>query len=129
MAKIAGESILLTWDPVPAATAAGRRGDPAADSDPSPSPSPIMYIIEGKDATEEDWVLIATDVTEPSYWVSSVNPEGGYVFRVRAEMENEISEPSEESDVICLMDLRECPSLFPDLFSFLFSHRYQLGLR
>ncbi|XP_022101989.1 striated muscle-specific serine/threonine-protein kinase-like [Acanthaster planci] len=89
VSKIAGESILLTWEPVP-----------NNDSD-----STVMYIIEGKDANEEDWVLIATDVTDASYWVSSVNAEGTYVFRVRAEGENGISEPSEESDVVCLMDL------------------------
>ncbi|XP_038047068.1 myosin light chain kinase, smooth muscle-like isoform X2 [Patiria miniata] len=89
VSKIAGESILLTWETIP-----------NNDLD-----STVMYIIEGKDASEEDWILIATDVTDTSYWVSSVNPEGGYVFRVRAEGENGISEPSEESDVVCLMHL------------------------
>ena len=96
VAKIAGDSILLTWNKTPS-------------NDPPSNESSVMYmyIIEGKDAHEIDWVLIATDVVENSYWVSSINPEGQYVFRVRAEGDNGISEPSEESDVVCLADLRK----------------------
>ncbi|XP_041476753.1 striated muscle preferentially expressed protein kinase-like isoform X2 [Lytechinus variegatus] len=69
----------------------------------------LNYILEAKDTYSKQWTLIATDILDTKFCVEELDPQGAYMFRVRAESESGISEPGEESDLIKLKDAGNQP--------------------
>ncbi|PIK40412.1 putative striated muscle-specific serine/threonine-protein kinase-like [Apostichopus japonicus] len=61
----------------------------------------LRYIIEArkKGSEAKEWKLLAKDLKEPKYSINHLDPKTEYVFRVRAESDSGISEPSEEIDM------------------------------
>ena len=81
------KSLLLSWDTSSASSSEGN------------SPG-VSYIVEAKESSTPDWSLVAADVIDTSLLVRHLNPDGEYIFRVRAESDSGISEPSEETELI-----------------------------
>ncbi|XP_071488548.1 protein Obscurin-like [Diadema antillarum] len=85
--------ITLSWSPAPV----------------KKSSSQLSYILEARDSHSKQWTLLATDILDTKFCIEELDPEGSYMFRVRAESESGISEPGEESDLIRLKDVGNKP--------------------
>lgn len=60
----------------------------------SKSLSQLLYIIEVQEPPSELWHPLARDISTLSYQVSSLLPDRDYLFRVRAYIGSDMSEPT-----------------------------------
>ena len=60
----------------------------------APSDLPFTYIIEKRELPKHDWIQIASGIKDNSYKITGFNTERDNLFRVRAENEYGVGEPS-----------------------------------
>ncbi|CAH1789060.1 unnamed protein product [Owenia fusiformis] len=57
-------------------------------------PSPITYTVERQDPPSPDWYKVAGGIPDTFFRLTDLNPDNDYKFRIRAENEFGVSEPS-----------------------------------
>ena len=55
---------------------------------------PISYRLEAQVLPKEEWVPFSSRITEPNYYLSDLEHDRDYMFRVRAENKYGLSEPT-----------------------------------
>ncbi|XP_064598576.1 muscle M-line assembly protein unc-89-like isoform X2 [Liolophura sinensis] len=67
---------------------------PAHVPSKSQGAQPIMYIVESRELPTGDWRRMASMIPTTAYQAKGLNPNSEYLFRVRAENDNGMSEPT-----------------------------------
>ncbi|XP_066519297.1 striated muscle preferentially expressed protein kinase [Hoplias malabaricus] len=89
--------------------------------DPSIDPSSLMYAVQQQALGSIQWTIIASNVRETSYTVTSLSKGVRYAFRVMCSTGKAFSKPSQPTDLIQLINkgqyLREAPVILdkPDI--------------
>ncbi|XP_067116591.1 striated muscle preferentially expressed protein kinase isoform X2 [Osmerus mordax] len=106
--SITGKTITLSWK-------RPKRLDPSIDS------SSLLYAVQQQALGSIQWTLIASNLRETSYTVSSLSKGVRYAFRVLTATSKVLSKPSPSTDLVQLMDrgpyLRKSPIIMdkPDI--------------
>ena len=56
---------------------------------------PVSYQVEAKELPGKDWMPISTRLRDTTHYLSELEPDRDYMFRVRAENDFGVSEPTE----------------------------------
>ena len=79
--ELTAESVSLTWKPAEIPVYQRSR-------------APLYYTIEMQELPSSTWVPVARRVPDTTYTVTGLRPNLEYKFRVKAEIDGSLSEPS-----------------------------------